>query len=69
MRKRDRGGDPPSQHTRFLETACALGVDEDPAAFRAALGAVGRHKPRGEVPEPPPEPAPEKAVSGRRKRV
>lgn len=39
------------QHARFLETARALGCDEDEAAFKAKLGVIARQKPK-----PTPEP-------------
>lgn len=35
----------PSQHNRFIETARALGCDEDPAGFDEKLKVIARHKP------------------------
>lgn len=55
-----------TQATRFTETARAIGADEDEAAFRAKLAVVARHKPKGEVPEPPPENANAAPVRKRR---
>lgn len=43
----------PKQRDRFIEAARELGCDEDEAAFKAMLGKVARHKPKGDVPEPP----------------
>lgn len=43
-----------SQHARFIETARALGCDEDEAAFDEKLKVIARHKPKGE-PEAPAE--------------
>ena len=37
-----------SQHARFIETARALGCDEDPTAFDDKLKAIARHKPTAE---------------------
>ena len=34
------------QHARFLETARALGCDEDEAAFDEKLNVVALHKPK-----------------------
>lgn len=42
MSVRDDG--PPNQHGRFVETACALGCDEDEAAFNEKLKAIARQK-------------------------
>lgn len=36
------------QHARFIETARALGCDEDKERFEAALGKIATHKPRAE---------------------
>ena len=36
------------QAQRFIETARALGADEDEAAFRAKLAVVARQKPKNE---------------------
>ena len=44
-----------SQRDRFIEAARQLGADEDEAAFKAKLAAVVRHKPKGDMPEPPKE--------------
>ena len=35
------------QSARFIETARALGADEDEAAFKAKLAVIARHKPKG----------------------
>ena len=43
------------QHARFIETARALGCDEDEAAFDEKLKVIARHKPKGE-PEPATKP-------------
>lgn len=40
-----------SQHARFVETARALGCDEDEAAFDEKLKVIVRHKPKGETAE------------------
>jgi len=37
-----------TQHDRFIETARALGCDEDEAAFDEKLKVIARHKPKGE---------------------
>jgi hypothetical protein len=37
--------DQTAQHQRFIETARALGCDEDKERFEAALGKVAAHKP------------------------
>ena len=34
----------PSQRDRFIETARALGADEDEAAFKAKLAVIARQK-------------------------
>lgn len=39
------------QRNRFIETARALGADEDEAAFKAKLAVIARQKPKDE-PEP-----------------
>ena len=36
----------PTQHDRFVETARALGCDEDEAAFDEKLKVIARHKPK-----------------------
>lgn len=41
--KTDQGASP-SQHDRFVETARALGCDEDEAAFDEKLSAITRHQ-------------------------
>lgn len=43
-----------SQRDRFIETARALGADEDETAFKAKLAVIARQKPK-DVPEPPKE--------------
>jgi len=45
--KTDQGASP-SQHARFIETARALGCDEDEAAFDEKLKAIARQKPKDE---------------------
>ena len=42
MKKPERATD---QHERFIETARALGCDEDKDKFEAALGKIAAHKP------------------------
>ena len=37
------------QHARFVETAHALGCDEDPAAFDEKLKVIAQHKPKREA--------------------
>ena len=37
------------QHARFIETARALGTDEDEAAFKAKLAVIARQKPKGDT--------------------
>ena len=46
--------DSKDQATRFIETARALGCDEDEAAFKAKLAVIARQKPKDE--QPPAEP-------------
>ena len=41
-----------SQRERFIDTARALGADEDEAAFKVKLAVIARQKPKDE-PEPP----------------
>ena len=36
--------DEKSQHDRFIETARAIGADEDEAAFKAKLAVIARQK-------------------------
>lgn len=43
-RKSKLDDDTSSQHTRFLETARALGCDEDEAAFDEKLKVIARQK-------------------------
>lgn len=43
------------QRDRFIETARALGADQDEAAFKANLAVIARHKPKAEDPESPAE--------------
>jgi len=42
-----------AQRCRFIETARALGADEDEATFKAKLGVIARQKPKDGVPKPP----------------
>lgn len=42
----DSNKDARSQHARFIETARALGCDEDEAAFNEKLKAITRQKPK-----------------------
>jgi hypothetical protein len=37
-----------SQRDRFIETARAIGADEDEAAFKAKLAVIARQKPKNE---------------------
>ena len=39
------------QHDRFIETARAIGADEDEATFKAKLAVIARHKPDAHHPE------------------
>jgi hypothetical protein len=39
-----------TKRDRFIETARALGADEDKATFKAKLAVIARHKPRDEKP-------------------
>lgn len=41
-----------SQSARFMETARALGCDEDEAAFKAKLAVIARQKPKDEIATP-----------------
>jgi hypothetical protein len=41
---------PQTQRERFIETAHAIGADEDEAAFKAKLAVIARQKPRDEKP-------------------
>jgi hypothetical protein len=41
-----------SQRERFIETARALGADEDEEVFKKALAKVARHTPNGDAQEP-----------------
>jgi hypothetical protein len=48
MRKSRQSGEPqttPTQFDRFVETARALGCDEDKERFEEALGKIARYKP------------------------
>jgi hypothetical protein len=47
-----REQDRKSQSDNFIEVARALGCDEDPAHFDAALKKVARHKPASDAPAP-----------------
>ncbi len=40
------------QHSRFVETARALGCDEDEVAFDEKLKVIARHKPEKPAPKP-----------------
>ena len=40
-----------SQRDRFIETARALGTDEDEAAFKAKLAVIARQKPKAALTE------------------
>ncbi len=40
-----------SQRDRFIETARAIGADEDEAAFKAKLAVIARQKPKSEKPD------------------
>ena len=42
--------EPKSQRDRFIETAKAIGADEDEAAFKAKLAVIARQKPKDPVP-------------------
>lgn len=42
--------DPVAQHARFVETARALGCDEDEAAFDEKLKVIARQKPKDKSP-------------------
>ena len=42
----------PNQHARFLETARALGCDEDEDAFKAKMAVIARQKSKNDL-EPP----------------
>ena len=46
--RKPRPPDAKPQTERFIETARALGCDEDEAAFKAKLAAIARHKPKME---------------------
>ncbi|MBY0334054.1 MAG: hypothetical protein K2X49_25645 [Acetobacteraceae bacterium] len=54
-----------SQAARFAEVAKSVGADAGMETVRAALRAVGCHKPKGDALEPPPEP---KATASRSKK-
>jgi hypothetical protein len=51
-----------SQRDKFIETARALGCDEDEAAFDEKLKAIARQKPKDE-PKPTPKGSPKKGGS------
>lgn len=57
MKRRGQVGDR-SQHERFIETARALGCNEDEGAFRDVLRKVAQHKSKDRV--KPPQPSPPK---------
>ncbi len=42
-----------TQRDRFIETARALGADEDEAAFKEKLAVIARQKPKGDKPTLP----------------
>lgn len=46
--RKPRPDDDKAQHERFVETARALGCDEDTAAFREKLRVITRQKPKDE---------------------
>jgi hypothetical protein len=47
------GSDGESQHAKFVETARALGCDEDKERFEAVLGKIATHRPPRENPPKP----------------
>lgn len=49
----DKDANKKSQHDRFIETARALGCDEDEAVFDGKLKAIVRQKPKSEKPKQP----------------
>ena len=55
-----------SQHERFVETARALGCDDDKERFEAALGKVASHKPCEDIKDGAPA---TKAKSSARKKA
>lgn len=70
MPKHTKSSKNPTQHDRFVETARALGCDEDKERFEAKLDEIVRHKP--EKDESDSESKPEKIGSEltvRRKRA
>ncbi len=52
MSKSTKTTDISPQADRFIETARALGADEDEAAFKAKLGVIARQKPKDEPKAP-----------------
>lgn len=46
MPKHNPKSDDKLQHARFVETARALGCDEDEAAFKEKLAVIARQKPK-----------------------
>lgn len=46
------GQDDPAKIDRFIDTARALGCDEDEAAFKAKLAVIARQKPK-DAKQPP----------------
>ena len=59
-RRRPKGEDQATQHLRFLETARALGYDEDEAAFKAKLAVIAQHKSKDEAMSGDPAQAPKR---------
>ena len=53
---------PAEQGRSFIETARALGCDEDEVRFDAALGKIARHKPQNDPPNPAEAPKTKKPV-------
>ena len=49
------------QRQRFIETARALGADEDEAAFKEKLAVIARQVPKDEAPPAPRQPKGKKA--------
>lgn len=56
MSKKAKDTDNTEQHGRFIETARALGCDENPAVFDEKLKVIARHIPL-DRPAPAPKPA------------
>ena len=49
---RSPGRSPAHQHRAFIETACALGCNEDEAAFRDKMRVIARQKPKDSTAPP-----------------